>query len=165
MKTLFALLMVPALAVAQKPTDGKVKMHVSAGDAGVYKGFQQRTPDLEESARHVRLRIGKSDWVESTNNIEESDIQVVVLGHREDPDKGIAIGYTIDAGAYKTEDEIFDASEDATIRGGAARDVRSGTDVSAQKSKASYEDIAVQFADQLSYFCEQNYQRIVAQRQ
>lgn len=164
MKALLALLVLPSFAFAQKPTDGKVKMHVSAGEAGVYKGLQQRIPDLEQSARKVRLRLGSSKWVESTNDIEEADIRVVVLGQREDPDKGIAIGYSIDAGAYKTEDEIFDASEEATVRGGAARDVRSSTDVSAQKSKASYDDLAIQFADQLSYFCEQNYQRIVSQR-
>ena len=164
MKLLLALLLAPGLALAQKPSQGKVLMHVSAAEAGVYKGLQQRTPDLEETARDVRRHLGKSKWIKPTNDIEESDVRIVVLGRREDPDKGIAIGYSIDAGAYKTEDELFDASQSATIMGGSARDVRSATDRTAQKSKATYEDLAKQFADSLSTFCETNYERIVSQR-
>ena len=86
------------------------------------------------------------------------------MGRRDDPDKGIALGYSLYAGAYKTEDEIFDSSVSATVRGGSSRDVRSATDQSAQKSTASYEDLAVQFAGSLDAFCQTNYDRIVSQR-
>ncbi len=139
-------------------------MHVSAGEAGVYKGFQQRTSELEQTARDVRRHLGQSKWIQATNEIEESDVRVVVMGRREDPDKGIAIGYSLTAGAYETEDEFFDASQSATIRGGSARDVRSGADATARKSKVTYEELAEQFADSLSTFCESNYERIVSQR-
>ena len=106
----------------------------------------------------------KARWTKTTNKEEEADIKIVVMGRRDDPDKGIALGYSLDAGAYKTEDEIFDSSVSATVRGGSSRDVRSATDQSAQKSTASYEDLAVQFAGSLDAFCQTNYDRIVSQR-
>ena len=126
-------------------------MYVTADEAGVYKGLQQRTPDLEESAKDVRRHLGKGKWTKVTNKEEEADIKIIVLGRRDDPDKGIALGYLLDAGAHKTEDEI-DISVSSTVRGGSARDVRSWTDVSAQKSKATYEDLAAQFAGSLDAF-------------
>ncbi len=167
MRILLALLVLPVLAspaLGQKPSKGKILLYVTAGDAGVYKGLQQRTPDLEESAKDVRRHLGKGKWTKTTKKEEEADIKIVVLGRRDDPDKGIALGYLLDAGAYKTEDEIFDSSVSATVRGGSSRDVRSATDRSAQKSTASYEDLAAQFAGSLDAFCETNYDRLVSQR-
>lgn len=167
MRFLLALLILPALAspvLAQKPSKGKVLLYVTAAEAGVYKGFQQRTPDLEESAKDVRRHLGKGKWTKVTRKEEEADIKIIVLGRRDDPDKGIALGYVLDAGAYKAEDEIFDKSVSATVRGGASRDVRSGTDLSAQKSKGTYGDLAAQFAGELDVFCQTNYDRIVGQR-
>ncbi len=167
MRFLLALSLLPALAspaLGQRPSKGKVLLYVTADEAGVYKGFQQRTPDLEESAKDVRRHLGKGKWTKVTNKEEEADIKVLVLGRRDDPDKGIALGYSLDAGAYKTEDEIFDESVSATVRGGAARDVRSATDRSAQKTNATYEDLAAQFAGSLDAFCQTNYDRIVSQR-
>lgn len=158
-----AALVVASSALAQK--QGKVLMYVSAAEAGVYKGHQQRTPDLEESAKDIRRHLGRSKWIKVTSDVEEADVKVTVLGRRDDPDKGIAIGYELDAGAYKTEDEFFDNSQSATVMGGASREARDMTNPSAHKSVADYEDIAAQFADSLSYFCEQNYERIVSQRE
>jgi hypothetical protein len=153
-----------ALAQAQRPSQGNVLLHVTAGEGGVYKGLQQRTPDLEESARDVRRHLGKGKWTKVTDDIDEADIRIVILGRRRDPDKGIALGYTLDAGAYKTEDELFDASITQDVRSGAARHDRSTTDSTAQKTTAKYEDLALQFARSLDTFCEQNYERILAQR-
>ena len=167
MRFLLALLVLPALAspaLGQRPSKGKILLYVTADEAGVYKSLQQRTPDLEESAKDVRRHLGKGKWTKVTNKEEEADIKITVLGRRDDPDKGIALGYSLDAGAYKTEDEVFDGSQSATVRGGAARDVRSGTDLTAQKSNATYEDLAMQFATSLDEFCETNYDRIVSQR-
>jgi len=164
MRFLLALLVVPGVVLAQKPARGKVLMHVRAGEPEVYKGLQQRASELEQTARDVRRHLGKSKWIKVTDDVEKSDIRVVVLGRREDPDKGITIGYSLDAGAYKTKDEFFDASASATVMGGAAREGRSSTNPTAQKSKATYEDLAAQFADSLSVFCESNYDRIVGQR-
>ena len=164
MKLLLALLLLPSFAFAQKPHSGKVLMHIAAADAGVYKGLQQRSADLEASARDVRRHLGKSKWVKSTDKIEEADIKVVILGRRKDPDKGVALGYSLDAGAYKTEDEIFDVSIEGNVMGGAMRESRTAADPSAKKSSAKYEDLPPQFADSLSAFCEANYERIIAQR-
>ena len=164
MRFLLPFLALPALGLAQRPSQGKVLLHVTAGEAGVYKGMQQRTPDLEESARDIRRHIGKGKWSKVTDEIEEADIRIVVLGRRTDPDKGIAVGYSLDAGAYKTEDEIFDQAMSSDHGGGASRDVRTMNSDTAQKSKANWGDLAVQFADQLDVFCQQNYERIVAQR-
>ena len=167
MKFLLPLLLLPSvlLALPQRPSQGKVLLHVVAGEAGVYKGLQQRTPDLEESAKDIRRHLGKGNWTKVTEEVEEADIRIVVLGRRDDPDKGIAIGYSLDAGAYKTEDEYFDASVSAEdIRGGAARHDRNMTDSTARKSMPTYEDLALQFARSLDTFCQSNYDRIVSQR-
>ena len=164
MKILLTLLMIPMSFSVQKPSQGKVLIHVSAAETGVYKGIQQRTPDMESSARELRMHLGKGKWSKVTNNLEESDIRIQILGRRKDPTKGIAIGYALDAGAYKTEDEVFDRAIESNHGGGAARDVRDINSESAQKSVVKYPDLALQFADQLDYFCQSNYERIVAQR-
>lgn len=158
------LLLVPSLSYAQRPSKGKVKLHVVAGEADVYKGLQQRAADLEESAKDVRRHLGKNKWSEVTRDVEEADIRIVVLGRRDDPDKGIAIGYSLDAGAYKTEDEVFDANVAGEVMSGASSESRSGSGANANKSTAKYEDLALQFARSLDSFCQTNYDRIVAQR-
>ncbi len=68
MRILLALLVLPVLAspaLGQKPSKGKILLYVTAGDAGVYKGFQQRMPDLEESAKDVRRHLGKGKMDEN----------------------------------------------------------------------------------------------------
>lgn len=165
MKLLLVLFLLAAPSFAQKPSQGKVRLYVTAGEAGVYEGLQQRAADLEESAKDIRRYLGGGDWTEATDKEEEADIRIVVLGRRRDPDRGIALGYSLDAGAYKTEDEIYDVSVDGTAMGGASRGARSSTDATAQKRQATYEDLAEQFARSLDVFCQSNYDRIVRQRE
>ena len=70
----------------------------------------------------------------------------------------------LDAGAYKTEDEVYDANVSGDVMSGASSESRSGSGANAQKSTAKYEDLALQFARSLDTFCQSNYDRIVAQR-
>ena len=68
MKLFLALLIVPSLLGAQKPTEGKVLIQVAAGEAGTYKDVQQRASDLQDTARDIRRRLGKSKWLELTSD-------------------------------------------------------------------------------------------------
>jgi hypothetical protein len=155
----------PAFAkAAQKPSQGKVLIHVSADTSGVYKGVQQRAPDLEESARDVRKSLKNDKWLEVTENEEEADIRLRILGRRLDPEKGFALGYALDAGAYKTEDEFLYVGESIPTGGGRSRDAREMSDAMQPRQTLGYSELAKKFGQSLEQFAASNYDRIVAQR-
>jgi hypothetical protein len=149
---------------AQKPSQGKVRIHVSAAAGGVYKGTQQREVDLDESVRDLRKSLEGSKWLELTEDEEGADVQVRILGRRVDRDKGFALGYALDAGAYKTEAEFLYAGESIPTGGGRSRDAREMNDSMHPRKTLGWGELAEKFGRSLEEFVESNYDRIVSQR-
>jgi hypothetical protein len=149
---------------SQKPSHGKVLIHVSAEAGGVYNGTQQREMDLEESARDLEKSLKGSKWLELTEDEETADVRVRILGRRVDRDKGFALGYALDAGAYKTEDEFLYAGDSIATGGGRSRDAREMNDSMQPKKTLGWTEVAKKFGRSLDGFAEGNYDRIVSQR-
>lgn len=159
MKALMLLVLSMELLAVQGPKEGKVRIHVIAGEPRAFRGAQQRASELEESARDLRRHLGKAKWLELTEDAELADIRLRVLGRREDPDKGNVLGYSLDAGAYQTEDEYAYIGETEETGGGR------GLNTSFTPRKVlGWGELARRFAQSLDGFAESNYDRIVSQR-
>ena len=89
---------------SEKPTQGRVRIHLSADSSESYKGVQQRSSELEETTRDVRRNLNNNKWLELTENAEEADIRLLVLGRRKDVERGLVLGYSLEAGAFNTKD-------------------------------------------------------------
>jgi hypothetical protein len=162
---LLVSLFLPAFATpSQKPSQGRVRMYVSADASGVYKGAQQLAVDLEESARDLRKSLKKSDWIEVVDEEKDADVRLRIVGRRVDPDKGFALGYSLDAGAYKTEDEFLYSGESIPTGGGRSRDARDMSDDLQPRKTLGWSELAKKFGRSLEEFAESNYDRIVSQR-
>lgn len=162
---LFVFVCLSSLATAsQKPSQGKVLIHVSTGANAVYKGVEQRSSDLEESARDLRKSLKKSKWLEVADSEEEADIRLRILGRRKDQELGFTLGYALDAGAYKTEDEFFYSGESVATGGGRSRDARTMSDAMQPRKTLGWGQLEKEFGRSLEEFARSNYDRIVAQR-
>ena len=163
MTATLALLFVLAGLAPQKPSQGKVLVLVAAEPSSTYKGVRQPIKDLEDSARAVRRYLEKAKWIQLTEKEEEADIRLRILGRRKDSDKGFTLGYSLDAGAYKTEDEFAYEGESVAAGGGPSRDSKDSNDGGSPAS-VSWDEIARSFSQSLEEFAKSNYDRIVAQR-
>ena len=162
---LFSLLGIAGLSGAiQKPTQGKVRIRVTARENSVSNGVRQRESELEESVRDLRARLNKRKWIEVTDSEDDADIDLELLGRHEVPEKGYVLHYTIDAGAYGREDEFAYAGEAVPTGGIRARSYDGHDNSKEGRAILRWEELAKHFADSLEEFAESNYERIIAQR-
>jgi hypothetical protein len=164
MRAVLFLAVVSAPLAAEKPSSGKVKFNVLADATEDYKGVRQRSSELEESERDVRLALNKNDWLEVVSSAETADVRLRILGRRRDPARGFVLGYALDAGAFRTEDEFVYGGESVTTGGGRSRDAHSLNDDLSPRATKGWSTLAKKFAESLEGFAKANYDRIVAQR-
>ncbi len=160
---LFLFVATPSQA-AQKPSQGKVRFYVTIDEDVTYKGKKQRTSELEESASDLRGRLKNSKWVEVTDDLESADIRLRILGRRRDQEKGRILGYFLDAGAFKTEDEFSYVGQ--AVATGGIRSTESGRHGNNTQGRAmlGWGELAKRLAESLEEFAEANYDRLVSQR-
>jgi hypothetical protein len=160
-----ALILAPALALSpQQAPQGKVRIFVSASAETAYQGVMQRASDLDQIARDVRKSLKKSRWLSVTEDAEEADVIVRILGRRTSPDESLALGYSLDAGDFKTEDE-FVYSEEASLgsRGRTTSIDKPGGSEQTLRG-ARWSDAARRFGASLELFAQTNYELILARR-
>jgi hypothetical protein len=156
-----AFLLAPAPPLQK---EGKVRFFVTAPENSVSHGVQQRASELEDSASDLKRRLRKTKWTELAETREEADVEFRVLGRRFEPERGYVLHYSMDAGAYKTEDEFAYQSESFSDGRAPVTTHHGGGAAAGARTVLRWEELHKRLAESLEKFAESNYERIVSQR-
>jgi hypothetical protein len=155
----------PALALSpQEAPQGKVRLFVAADATRDFEGVSQRESELEQTAKDVRKSLRKSRWIEVTETEEGADVIVRILGRRKSPDEGLALGYSLHAGDFRTEDEFVYNEEAASSSRSRSTSIDQPGGHERDQRGAKWSDIARRFGASLEFFAESNYELILKQR-
>jgi hypothetical protein len=158
-------MLAPALTLSpQEAPQGKIRILVAADATREFGGVRQRESELAQTVRDVRKSLRNSKWIEVTEDVEGADVIVRILGRRKSPDEGLALGYSLAAGDFRTEDEFaYSEQASSTSRGRTTHIDRPGGAEGTLRG-AAWSDAARRFGESLELFAQTNYELILARR-
>jgi hypothetical protein len=142
----------------------KLRISITVDAEQAYKGSKQRTSQLEETARSLRGSLEGSEWLELVEVEQATDVRLRILGRRKTIDQKFAIGYSLEAFDFFTEDEFLYRGESFPAGGSTVTDEPENP-FGAHGSRAPrWSDAARSLGKALEKFAEENYERILAGR-
>jgi hypothetical protein len=158
-------MLAPALTLSpQEAPQGKVRIFVASAATRDFQGVRQRESDLAETAKDVRKSLRKSRWIEVTDDVEGADVIVRILGRRKSPDEVLALGYSLEAGDFKTEDEFVYSEQAALGTRGRTTSIDKPGGFEETLRPTRWSDVARRFGASLEIFAESNYELILKRR-
>ena len=155
------------LEATEEPREGKVRVAILCDDSGD-GNRKPRLADLEDSAKHLRIRLNDTKWIVATDPDEEpenADMIFTILDRRKIDERGLVLKYELRSGAYRQVDE-FDYAGGAVASGGVRSLGFTGDNggVKDTVTALGWPHLAARLAAQLDEFSELNYELIIKQR-
>lgn len=152
----------------EDPRVGKVTIAILCDDTGD-GNRKPRLTELEDSAKHLRLRLNDTDWTIASKEgqePEEADMIFTILDRKKEDERGLVLKYELRSGSYRQVDEFAYAG--GGVAAGGIRSLSFDGDnggVRDQVTSLGWPYHAAELAKQLDEFAELNYELIVKQRE